>query len=85
MNIMNVLRTGMDMFISRIHVWVCYIKRHWPLYEFKLKRVHAFKTRWCYLHTKCHIPDISKLISYTYVVISHLQKITLTCTKKNII
>ena len=24
-DIMNVLRTGMNMYISRIHVWLCYI------------------------------------------------------------
>ena len=26
MNIMNILRTGMGMSISRIHVWLCYTK-----------------------------------------------------------
>ena len=27
MDIMDVLRTGMNMYISRIHVWLCYIER----------------------------------------------------------
>ena len=27
MDIMNVLRTGMNMSISRIHVWLCYIHK----------------------------------------------------------
>ena len=31
MDIMNILRTGMNMSISRIHIWLCYILIHGSL------------------------------------------------------
>ena len=36
MDIMNVLRTGMNMSISRIHIWLCYkcVRKHFILNDF---------------------------------------------------
>ena len=42
MDIMNVLRTGMNMFISRIHVWQCYIRSGSIIKDFQKEIVFLY-------------------------------------------